>query len=57
MRYLLYPGIPLLAIAAELSAPNSVFAYLMWWIVAIVFSAGTLFLIAYLLVRFIKHLP
>lgn len=56
MRFLLYPGLPLVAIAAELTAPDSALAYLMWWIIAITFSAGTLILIGYLLFRLFSFL-
>jgi hypothetical protein len=55
MRYLFYPGLPIVAIAAELTAPESLLAYLMWWIIAITFSAGSLFLIGYLLFRLFSH--
>lgn len=53
MKYLIYPGFPIAALIAELTAPNHPATLLLWWMIVIFFAAGTLFVILYAIARWI----
>jgi hypothetical protein len=57
MKHFLYPGLPLIFIGAELSAPHGLPACLLRWCLGFTCLAGSLFVAAYLLVRLLKLLP
>ena len=56
MKYLLYPGLPLLAILAEITAPNHPLTLILWYFIAILFSMGALLMLLYAIARWLNFI-
>lgn len=53
MKYLFFPGLPIAALLAELTAPQHPATLLLWYLIAILFSIGALLMILYAIARWI----
>lgn len=54
MKYLLYPGLPVVALIAETTAPDHPLTLILWYFIAILFSMGALLLILYAIARWLR---